>query len=127
MIVADASVVVQLITGAATPTLWDRVGTAESIHVPHLLDAEVVNSLRRLASHKKLSQDRAFLAFNQFRDLSLERYPYRAILDRVWELRPNFTAYDASYIALAEILGCPLVTCDRKLARGHQAQIEVFT
>jgi predicted nucleic acid-binding protein len=61
-----------------------------------------------------------------FADLWVERYPGRVVADRVWELRHNFTAYDAAYIALAEILNCPLLTGDAKLVAGHQARIELY-
>jgi predicted nucleic acid-binding protein len=48
-------------------------------------------------------------------------------LPRVWELRANLTAYDAAYVALAEALGAPLLTRDRRLARaaGHGARVEL--
>ena len=56
------------------------------------------------------------------------RYPVAVITDRVWALRHNLTAYDASYIALAEALSCPLITTDNRIATasGHVAQVEAF-
>jgi predicted nucleic acid-binding protein len=62
------------------------------------------------------------------RDISLVRYPHDMLLDRIWQLRHNFTAYDAAYVALAEELDAPLITCDRKLASPgrHHARVEVI-
>jgi predicted nucleic acid-binding protein len=56
----------------------------------------------------------------------LKRYPHDVLLERMWELRHNFTAYDAAYIALAEALEAPLITCDRALTSGHRAEVVVF-
>jgi predicted nucleic acid-binding protein len=60
-------------------------------------------------------------------DLPLSRYPHDVLLPRVWELRHNLTAYDAVYVALAEALDAPLLTCDRRLAaaRGHHARVDL--
>ena len=60
-------------------------------------------------------------------DFPLRRYPHDFLLTRVWELRNNLTAYDAVYVALAEALGAPLLTRDRRLAAapGHHAQVEL--
>jgi predicted nucleic acid-binding protein len=57
----------------------------------------------------------------------LHRYPHDFLLPRVWELRESLTAYDAVYVALAEALDAPLLTCDRRLATapGHQARVEL--
>jgi predicted nucleic acid-binding protein len=59
--------------------------------------------------------------------LPAERYAHTPLLGRVWELRHNFTAYDATYIALAEATGSVLYTCDEKLSRGHRARVVLFT
>lgn len=59
--------------------------------------------------------------------LPAERYSHVPLLGRIWELRHNFTAYDAAYIALAEATGSVLYTCDRKLSKGHRARVVVFT
>lgn len=58
--------------------------------------------------------------------LPVERYAHTALVGRVWELRHNFTAYDAIYIALAEAMNAVLYTSDEKLAKGHGARVMVF-
>jgi len=130
VIVADTSAVLQCITGVDTdPALPGRLSSAASLHVPHLIDVEVISALRGLVLGRKLSEDRAADARRDFAALRLIRYPIAGIADRIWDLRHAVTAYDACYIALAEALGFPLVTCDRRLARstGHRAQIDLFT
>ena len=130
MIVADTSAVLQCLTGVETdPALPRRLASAGSLHVPHLIDVEVLSALRGLVLGGKLSDDRAADARRDFHALRLIRYPIAGIADRVWNLRHAMTAYDACYIALAEALSCPLVTCDSRLNRstGHRARIELFT
>ena len=70
-----------------------------------------------------MSEDRAADARTDFRDLALVRYPHEELADRIWDLRHNLTAYDAAFVALAEALDAPLLTCDGKLAAapGHGA------
>jgi predicted nucleic acid-binding protein len=74
-----------------------------------------------------LSAQRGREALEDLADLSVRRYPHDVLLPRVWELRANLTAYDAAYVALAEALGAPLFTRDRRLAgaAGHRARVEV--
>lgn len=64
-------------------------------------------------------------ALGDFGDLGIVLYGHEPLLARVWELRANLGAYDASYVALAEGLGCPILTTDRKLAAapGHRADV----
>lgn len=128
MIVADTSAVLRALADE-TPdaALLERLATAP-MHVPHLIDAEVLNALRGLVLGRKISLDRANDARRDFATLHLIRYPIRDLGDRIWRLRDNLTAYDACYVALAEALDCPLVTSDAKLAgaAGHFAQVEVY-
>ena len=97
----------------------------ESFHVPHLLDLEVIQVLRRYSHHHILTNHRSTQALDDFLDFPLTRYSHQPLLSRIWELRENFTAYDAAYVSLAEVLNIPLVTCNAKLttAPGHTAKI----
>ena len=101
---------------------------ADELHAPHLLDVEVVQALRRLVRTGEVSAGRAEEAIADLADLDLHRHAHVPLLDRAWILRDNVTAYDAMYVALAEALDAPLVTCDRPLAAvpGHSARVEVI-
>ena len=127
MIVADASAVLELLLAPeANPGLIQRLGApGETLHAPHLLDAEVVSALRRYAGRHEVVEERAAAAIADLRALPVERHPHTTLLERAWELRRTITAYDAMYVALAEALDAPLVTRDARLARshGHRARI----
>jgi predicted nucleic acid-binding protein len=99
----------------------------EVLHAPHLIDVEVTQVLRRLELAQVLEGARAKQALEDLRALRLVRHPHAALLDRVWSLRHNVTAYDALYLALSEALDAPLVTTDRRLAAapGHEARVIV--
>ncbi len=129
MIVVDASVVVDaLATPAPSPGLARRLDEDGDFRAPHLIDIEVTSALRRLRSEGEISDDRAADAIDDLQALRIVRYPHLSFIDRIWALQDNLTAYDAAYVALAEILDVPLVTCDSRLARsrGHEAKIELF-
>ena len=98
-----------------------------SLHVPHLLDLEVVQVLRRYVRDKVLTAQRGQEALEDLGDLPLNRYPHDFLIPRVWQLRANLTAYDAAYVALSELLDAPLLTCDRGIATasGHHATVQV--
>jgi predicted nucleic acid-binding protein len=61
-------------------------------------------------------------------DLDLHRHPHPDLLSRAWKLRENMTACETLYVALAEALDAPIVSCDAPLARtpGHWARIEAI-
>ncbi len=130
MIVLDASVVVELLL--RTPDarrVEERVlGGAEALHAPHLLDAEVAQVLRRYEARGVLGAARGADALRVLEAFPLTRHAHRPLLARVWALRANLTAYDATYVALAEVLGGTLLTRDARLARapGHQARVDVL-
>lgn len=129
MIVVDASAIVNAITHARPdPSITQRLRGDGDLHAPHLVDVEVTHALRRLVASGKLSCDRASDARVDAANLLIMRYPHLALLERAWELRDNLTVYDAVYVALAEFLQAPLVTCDAHLAQapGHFAEIELF-
>jgi predicted nucleic acid-binding protein len=91
------------------------------------MDVEVVQALRKLERAGDLEPGRGEKALRDLMDLRIVRWGHALLLDRVWELRHNLTAYDAVYVALAELLDAPLVTCDGRLARsaGHRARIRL--
>ena len=100
----------------------------DEFHSPHLVDVEVTQGLRRLVRTGELSPDRAAEAIADLGDFDLHRHAHLDLLTRAWRLRENVTAYDAMYVALAEALDAPIVTCDTPLARapGHRARIEAI-
>jgi len=130
LIVADASAVLELLLGtdaAARVAAW-LLKPGESVHAPHLLDVEVAQALRRYALAGDLDARQGARALADLLDLPVQRHAHGVLLQRAWELRRSISAYDAVYVALAEALRAPLVTCDRRLARshGHRAVIEVL-
>jgi predicted nucleic acid-binding protein len=129
VIVIDASAILELLLRKSAAAAIERrlFCGRETLHAPHLLDIEVAHVLRRYALAGEMSAERGREALEDLEDLSLCRYPHHVLLPRVWELRANLTAYDAVYVALAEVLDAPLVTRDRRLAgaAGHRARVEM--
>lgn len=120
MIVLDASAAVELLLGTEQGrSIADRIADPEiGLHAPHLIDIEIVQALRRYVHDGEIDRSTAVTALEDLRALDLERHAHEPLLDRVWALRENLTAYDAVYVALAEALGGILLTCDGKLARA---------
>lgn len=120
MIVLDASALVELILGTPTGQLVAAriADPAVGLHVPHLADVEVAQALRRYVLDGELDAGTAEVALDDFRALDLQRHAHEPLLERVWELRKNLTAYDAVYVALVEVLDGVLLTCDGRLSRA---------
>ena len=120
MIVLDASALVELVLDSPTGRLVaGRIADpAEGLHVPHLADIEVVSALRRYVQDGEIDAAAAAVALVDLRALDLQRHAHEPLLERVWDLRKNLTAYDAVYMALAEALDGVLITCDRRLSRA---------
>ena len=130
MIVPDASAAIELLLRTPTGSRVEaRVFSPRvPLHTPHLIDVEVAQVLRRYVVAGAIAPARGRDALQDLSDMSLIRYSHDVLLERIWQLRDNLTAYDAAYVALAEALDAPLLTCDRKLASaaGHRARVEVI-
>lgn len=130
MIVIDASALLEFLLQTAVGSRVEArlFRDQDEFHSPHLADVEVTQGLRRLVRAGEVSAGRAADAITDLADLDLHRHSHLDLLPRAWKLRENVTAYDAMYIALAEALGAPIVTCDAPLAKapGHRAHIEVI-
>lgn len=129
MIVIDASAVLELLlqTDKGMRVSEQALSPEQRLHAPHLIDVEVTQTLRRLTHSKAMSIRRAEEALADFNSLGIERHGHQDLIPRLWQLRDALSAYDASYIALAEALDAPLLTCDGKLARAHGHHARVTT
>lgn len=125
MIVIDASaaVLALLNNGEARRSL-----ARETVVIPHLADSEVTQALRAQVLRGQIGADDAKTALARWMRLGLRRYGVVGLIARLWELRDNLTAYDATYVALAEALACELVTADARLAHapGPRCSITVI-
>ena len=128
--VLDASGAVELLLNtAAGKRLSARLaGEFEAVHVPHLIDIEIAQVLRRYVLRGVLDERLGAMALGRWMDFDVERHPHHPFLGRIWRLRANVTAYDAVYLALAEALSTELVTGDRRLAEvpGTAVAIELI-
>lgn len=117
MIVVDASVLANAVGDDGADGAHARAALAgQGVSVPDLVDVEVVSVLRRRWLAKTISARRFAAAIDDLAALPADRYPVLPFMPRVYELRANLSAYDATYAALAEQLGCPLLTADARLA-----------
>jgi predicted nucleic acid-binding protein len=130
MIVLDASAAIELLLRTQTGIKIDKriFSPQVPLHAPHLLDVEVAQVLRRYVRDKTITAQRGQEALEDLGDLPLNRYPHDFLIPRVWELRATLTAYDAIYVALAELLDASLLTCDGRIASapGHHANVDVI-
>ncbi len=125
----DASAALEfLLTGPTSQAVADRLDGDAPVHAPHLIDLEIAHALRRGVFRGSIDASRAAAALALWGEVRIRRHSHRVLLDRIWGLRNNLTAYDAAYVALAEALGTTLVTADRRLARapGVTAPIETL-
>lgn len=116
MIVADSSVIVESLIGSpAARSLLAQ----EQVQVTSHTDIEVASSLRRLVLLGQLTAEDGWRLLDTYRWMAVTRHSVFAFFDRIWALRDNVSAYDAAYVALAEIIECPLVTADARLSRAR--------
>jgi predicted nucleic acid-binding protein len=125
VIVVDASVILHLIAAREPLDNREVLEADASWMAPSHVDVEVLNALRRYVLLKKLTVSQATTAVADYLELAIERYPLQFLIPRIWQLRANFSAYDAAYVAAAEVLSVPFLTRDRRLASaaGHHATV----
>ena len=127
MIVVDASVLATALGDDAADGDAARARLrGETLAAPELIDLETLSVLRRQTATGDLDTRRAELALSDLMDLPLQRVAHRSLLRRCWELRANLTVYDAAYVALAEVLGVPFLTADRRLAHAPGLRCSVL-
>lgn len=120
MIVIDASILANVVGDDGADGRYARAELREvgDLAAPDLVDVETVAVLRKRWLAQKISGTRFATAVTDLGDMDLDRYPTLRFMRRAWELRANVTAYDAAYVALAEVLDCPLWTADERLAKA---------
>jgi predicted nucleic acid-binding protein len=128
VLVVDASIVVDLL-GRFSPEPLEQLLFAPGVVLaaPALLDIEVLQALRRLNSLGAIPASRSNQLIQSLRALRIRRFVHEPLLDTIWQLRQNLTAYDATYVALARKLGAQLVTRDLRLARAPNIGLAVLT
>jgi predicted nucleic acid-binding protein len=131
LIVIDASVLSNAIAddGADGRAARAELRAAGELAAPDLVDVETIAVLRKRWLAGAISDQRFTDTIQDLEDVELDRYPTLPLMRRAYELRANVTAYDAAYVALAEILGCELLTGDRRLtnAAGPRCPIRRIT
>lgn len=126
MLVVDASVLVTALADDGPDGDRSRARlTGNELAAPAVIDLEVASVLRKQLAGNALDARRAHLALTDLAELPLARAPHVPLLPRCWELRENLTVYDASYVALAELLEAPLITADARLARAPSLRCSV--
>ncbi len=125
MRIIDSGVVVELLAGNLAA---EKIGD-EELAAPHLIDNEVTHVLRGLIRRGDPSDQQGDFAFQGFTELTLTRFPADWLRPRMWALRHNLSAYDATYVALTELTGATaLLTTDARLAKapGPECTIELL-
>lgn len=122
MIVADASAAISALLNDGQAR---RALGSQQVHVPHLIDSEIASGLRRRVLARQVDEHDGWVALDTWRHLAVTRYAVPALLERIWALRANLSAYDAGYVALAEALDCSLVTADARLSRAPGVQCPI--
>jgi predicted nucleic acid-binding protein len=127
-VVCDASALVALLLDSGSDGQWaaqqlSGVGLA----APTLLSFETANVIRRHELAGLVSSDQSAQAHADLLDLDIEHWPYAVLGRRAWQLRLTVSSYDASYVALAELLGTTLITLDRRLSTASGPRCAIVT
>ena len=122
----DASAAVELVFATQQGAVVAQRLRGETVHAPAHFDVEVIGAIRRAVARQLISDYEGVIAVADSQSLPLSRWPTKPFVQRVYQLRDTHTVADGMYVALAEGLAAPLITCDRRLAQshGHEAEIE---
>ncbi len=124
----DASAVAAVLLDAGPDGRWATDAlTGADLAAPSLLAFETANIIRRHELAVLITADQAAQAHSDLMELAIEQWPYELLATRAWQLRPNLTTYDADYVALAELIGAPLVTLDRRIERAPGLRCRILT
>jgi predicted nucleic acid-binding protein len=127
-LVCDASALVALLVDSGPEGSWAAEAlSGADLAAPSLITYECANILRRHELAGQISPDQAAQAHADLLDLAIELWPYDAVAARAWDLRPNLSSYDASYVAVAELLETTLVTLDRRIGRAPTVRCPIAT
>lgn len=128
--IVDASILVRWFASADAlrERIRDRLSSGDMLFAPAHLDVEIASGLRRLAMRDARVARLVPLALANLAAFPVHRIQAAPLLGRIWDLRANVTPYDAAYVALAELLDVPLITCDARLANatGPRCAIELI-
>lgn len=130
MLIVDASALFELLTGSPrAETIRQLMHDAGDLHAPHLIDAEVASVIQSQHARERLDDTAAQQCLHDLALWPATRWAHPPLFERVWELRANLRSYDALYVALAEELAAPLLTCDARLSRapGPTCEIQLVT
>ena len=126
MIVVDASVAAQAVSGLDDRNIEAARRLVQGpLCAPHLLDIEVASALRSMLRRNEIPEPVARRALRRLSRLPIDRLPHSPLIERCWQLRDNLSVYDASYVALAEVLGATLLTSDQRLAHSPGIRCDV--
>lgn len=128
MVVLDGSAAVELLLATAPGAAVTQRLRGETVHTPAHLDVEVIGAIRRAVVRELITDHEGLVAVADFQSLPLRRWPTKPFVERAYQLRSTHSVADGIYVAVAEGLGAPLITCDGRLARshGHRAEIELI-
>lgn len=126
MKVVDASAIVDLLAGMPRSARVRQALGTDSLSAPELIDVEVLSACARLARAGIISWDHANLAVDRLRTLPLDRIGHDHLTARAWTLRGRAQLTDAFYVACAELLDAPLVTCDGRLTRAPLPGVSIL-
>ena len=127
-VVCDASALVALLLDSGADGRWATAALrGAALLAPSLVGFEAANIIRRHERAGIVSEDQAAQAHMDLLDLSIELWPYEVLASRAWALRPNLSTYDASYIALAELVSATLVTLDQRISGAPGLRCRVAT